>query len=319
MLVWMAYLKSIEKYSALNDPFRQFANMTHQDGFFQSVRSTRIHYQYWLPEDEPKGVLLLVHGLGEHSGRYANVVNKFVPMGYAVYGLDHIGHGKSGGKRKYLDRFDDFIQPLKTYADMIRMWHRDKPLFLIGHSMGGLIGAIFLIDHPGGLNGAVLSGPSVKVPDNISTPVIVIGKILSVLMPGFGLIGTNPQSVSRDPEVVQAYIDDPLVYKGKTTARLAAEMLGAMQRVSREAFRISLPILILQGGADGIVSPSGAQMLHDRVGSVDRKIRIYDGLYHEVYNEPERQTVLHDMAVWIEEHLQPSTSSHEGHQPDHAC
>lgn len=302
----MAVCNDIKKYRTLNYPFRQLANMTHKDGFFQSVRNIRIHYQYWLPEDTPKGVLLLVHGLGEHSGRYANVINKFVPMGYAVYGLDHIGHGKSGGKRKFLDRFDDFIQPLKTYAGMIRNWHPDTPVFLIGHSMGGLIGAIFLIDHPDGFHGAVLSGPSVQVPDNISGPVICVGKILSVLAPGFGLIGINPQSVSRDLEVVQAYMDDPLVYKGKTTARLAAEMLGAMQRVSREAFRISLPILILQGGADGIVSPSGAQMLHDRVGSADKKIRIYDGLYHEVYNEPEREAVLQDMALWIGDHIQPS-------------
>ncbi|MFZ3049151.1 MAG: lysophospholipase [Desulfatirhabdiaceae bacterium] len=280
--------------------------MMHQDGFFQSANDTRIFYQNWLPESPSRGVLLLAHGLGEHSGRYMNLINHFVPMGYAVYGLDHVGHGKSDGTRKYADRFDDFIQPLKTYREMIQQWQPDKPVFLIGHSMGGLISAIYLLDHQNGLSGAVLSGPSVQVPENISASVIVIGKILSLLMPKFGLIETIPQYVSRDPKVVQAYLDDPLVYKGKTTARLASEMLGAMQRVSREAFRISLPILILQGGADRLVRPAGSRMLHDAVSSVDKKIKLYEGLYHEIYNESEYHVVLQDVAQWIEARLSSS-------------
>jgi alpha-beta hydrolase superfamily lysophospholipase len=117
------------------------------------------------------------------------------------------------------------------------------------------------------------------------------------------LIDTAPESLSRDPAVVQAFIDDPLVYKGKTTARLAAQLLKAVQRLSREAEKIKLPILILQGGADWIVDPSGAQMLYDTVGSTDKKIIIYDGLYHEIYNEPEHPKVLQDVESWIRVHI----------------
>jgi alpha-beta hydrolase superfamily lysophospholipase len=224
-------------------------------------------------------------------------------MGFAVYGMDHPGHGKSDGARKYVDRFEDFIDNVKAYFDRIQGWQAGKPIFLVGHSMGGLIGAMYLLDHQAGLKGAVLSGPSVKIPGNVSPVTVFIGKMLVALMPRLGLLKTAPEGVSRDPAVVQAYIDDPLVYKGKTTVRLAAEMLKAMQRVSSEAAKISLPILILQGGADWIVDPAGARMLYESVSSADKEIKIYDGLYHEVYNEPEHPKVLQDVELWIEAHM----------------
>lgn len=277
--------------------------MNHQEGFFEGVRKTRIYHQSWLPESDPKAVLMIVHGLGEHSGRYMNVVNHFVPMGYAVYGMDHPGHGKSDGTRKYVDCFEDFIENVKAYFDRIQGWQAGKPIFLVGHSMGGLIGAVYLLDHQAGLKGAILSGPSVKVPGNVSPVTVFIGKMLATLTPKLGLLKTAPEGVSRDPAVVRAYIDDPLVYKGKTTVRLAAEMLKAMQRVSSEAGKITLPILILQGGADWIVDPSGSKMLYDLVSSADKELKIYDGLYHEVYNEPEHPGVLQDVEQWIAAHL----------------
>lgn len=277
--------------------------MNHQEGFFEGVRGTRIYHQCWLPVSEPKAVLMIVHGLGEHSGRYLNVVNHFVPMGFAVYGMDHPGHGKSEGTRKYVDRFEDFIDNVKAYFDRIQGWLAGKPVFLVGHSMGGLIGAVYLLDHQAGLKGAILSGPSVKIPGNISPLTVFIGKMLVALMPRLGLIKTAPEGVSRDPAVVKAYIDDALVYKGKTTARLAAEMLKAMQRVSSEAGKITLPILILQGGADWIVDPAGARMLYELVSSADKEIKVYDGLYHEVYNEPEHPQVLRDVELWIAAHM----------------
>ena len=277
--------------------------MNHQEGFFEGVRGTRIYHQCWLPVSEPKAVLMIVHGLGEHSGRYLNLVNHFVPMGFAVYGMDHPGHGKSEGTRKYVDRFEDFIDNVKAYFDRIQGWQAGKPVYLVGHSMGGLIGAVYLLDHQAGLKGAILSGPSVKIPGNISPLTVFIGKMLVALMPRLGLIKTAPEGVSRDPAVVKAYIDDALVYKGKTTARLAAEMLKAMQRVSSEAGKITLPILILQGGADWIVDPAGARMLYELVSSADKEIKVYDGLYHEVYNEPEHPQVLRDVELWIAAHM----------------
>jgi acylglycerol lipase len=277
----------------------------HQEGFFRGVREANIYFQSWLPEGEPRAALLLVHGLAEHSGRYGNVVNYLVPLGYAVYGMDHFGHGRSEGKRAHVERFDDYTNTLKSYLDMIRGWQPDKPIFLVGHSMGGLISAVYLLDHQAELAGAVLSGPAVKVPGNITSAKLLVNKMISALFPKFGLLALDTDGVSRDPSVVHAYVSDPLVYRGKMTARLAAEMLKAMQTISGPATRITLPILIVQGSSDRLVDPAGAQMLYNGVSSVDKEIRIYDGFYHEVFNEPEHDKVLGDVEMWLEAHLGP--------------
>jgi alpha-beta hydrolase superfamily lysophospholipase len=295
--------EGLKKGLYLNRLSERKKTMKHQDGFFKAIRDRRIYYQCWMPEGESKAVLMMVHGLAEHSGRYMNVVNHFVPLGYAVYGIDHPGHGQSEGPRVYVERFEDFTDTLKIYFDMVRDWQSNKPIFLIGHSMGGLIAAVYLLDHQAELEGAVLSGPSVKVPDSISAITIFAGKMFSALIPRLGLIQLEAEGVSRDPAVVKAYVSDPLVYTGKITARLAAELLKTMQRVTAEATKITLPILIVQGKADRLVDPEGAQMLYDTVGSVDKAIKIYDDLYHEVFNEPEHVQVMGDVEAWLEVHL----------------
>lgn len=277
--------------------------MKHQDGTFKSADNTTLYYQYWLPDVKPKAILLVVHGLAEHCGRYMNLVNYFVPNGYAVYGIDHMGHGKSDGKRVFVERFQDYTKPLKIYSDMIRAWQPNRPIFLIGHSMGGLIGSAYLLNHQDELAGAVLSAPSIKVPDNISSATILIGKMLSILVPTAGLIKLDPDGVSRDPEVVEAYVNDPLVYTGKATARLGAEIIKTMQEVTKQAAKIRLPVLIAQGSADTLVDPSGAQVLYDLIGSTDKTLKIYPDLYHEIFNEPEHGQVLDDVNSWIEAHV----------------
>ncbi len=278
--------------------------MQHQEGFFKSVRDADICYQCWLPRGEPRAVLLIVHGLAEHCGRYANVVNHFVPLGYAAYGVDHVGHGKSSGTRVYVKRFDDFIDVLRTYVSMVHDWQPDKPVFMVGHSLGALIGAVFLLDHQTDLAGAILSGPLVKVPDNISPVTVLLSRLLSVLLPRLGVADVDVQGLSRDPAVVEAYVNDPLVYTGKTTARLGCELLKAMRRVSEEAHKIELPLLVLQGSEDRLVAPDGAEMLHRAAGSADKTLKVYDGLHHEVYNEPEHARVLGDVEAWLQMRLQ---------------
>lgn len=277
--------------------------MKHTEGKFQGVRNASIYYQGWLPEGEVKAVLMVVHGLAEHSGRYMNVVDHFVPLGYAVYGLDHLGHGKSEGTRVFVERFSDLTDNVKTYFDMIQKWQPGKPIFILGHSMGGLISSAYLLDHQDELKGAIISAPAVKIPDTISATTITLGRVLSKIMPKAGLLALDANGVSRDPEVVKAYVNDPLVYTGKTTARLAAEMLGAMQRVTAEAGKIHLPLITIQGSADKLVDPGAAQMLYNKASSKDKTIKMYEGLYHEVLNEPERGIVLADVEAWLQAHL----------------
>lgn len=277
--------------------------MQHQDGYFKSVRDTSIYYQSWLPEDEIKAALLVVHGVAEHSSRYMNLVNNLVPSGFAVFGLDHIGHGKSAGKRVYVQNFKDYTEPLKTYFNMIKKWQPEKPIFLIGHSMGGLISARYLLEHQDEIAGAVLSGPSIKVPDNISKAVIFAGNLLSAVMPWAGIVKLEADGISRDPAVVKDYVNDPLVCTGKITARLGAQLIRTMQNITLNASTITLPIMIVQGGKDRLVDPGGAQLLYDSAGSEDKTLKIYDTLFHEVFNEPEHDLVLNDVKTWLLKHV----------------
>jgi len=277
--------------------------MRHEEGFFEGVRGIRIYRQSWLPDGEPRAVLLVVHGLGEHCGRYSNVVNHLVPLGYALYGLDHVGHGKSEGTREYVERFEDFTDTLDAYRGTVSQAQPDKPLVLYGHSLGGLISTYYLLEHQAGLAGAILSAPLSRVPENVSAMTVVLGRVLSRIAPKAGVVPVDATGVSRDPAVVQAYVDDPLVFHGKAPARLAAEMLRAMRRVTAEAAKITLPIMMLQGSADRLVNPGDARFLYDTVSSADTTLKVYEGLYHEAHNEPECATVFHDIEAWLATHV----------------
>jgi acylglycerol lipase len=273
--------------------------MKHFDGYFKGVGNANIYYQAWLPDGNVKAILLIVHGLGEYCGRYTNHVNQFVPQGYAIYGLDHLGHGKSDGEREVIERFADYTEPVTLYYQMIKGWHPDIPVFILGHSMGGLITCSVLIDHQTGFKGAILSAPAVKVSDSISHVTITIGKIFSRIAPKVGVIKLDASAISRDPGVVEAYINDPLIFHGRTPARLAAEILKAMIRVSEEAQKITLPLLIVQGSEDKLVDPQGAKMLYNKAGSRDKAIKVYEGLYHEIHNEPEHSIMFKDVENWL--------------------
>ncbi len=277
--------------------------MIQQEGSFADAKAAHIFYQTWLPDGEPKATLVLVHGLAEHCGRYMNVVNHFVPLGYAVYGLDHIGHGKSDGTRVYVDRFFDFVDTLKQFVDLVKQWQPAKPCFMIGHSMGGLISAAYLLEHQADLNGAVLSAPAIKASGAISSTTLTVGRLLSSLAPKMGVAQLAADGISQDPAVVEAYVNDPLVCSGKITARLGAEMLKTMPIVLENADKITLPTLIVQGTADLLVDPAGAQMLYDALSSQDKTLEFYEGFYHEVFNEPGRNQVLGDVQAWLDAHV----------------
>ena len=277
--------------------------MKHNENHFMNHLDQKIFFQSWLPEEDPVAAILIIHGLGEHSGRYMNVVNHFVPLGYAVYALDHPGHGKSEGTRVYIDQFDDFIQTVEILFYKIQKEQSGKKIVVLGHSMGGLIATHFIGKYQGQIAAGVLSGPAVKIPDNTPGIVVAMGKILSKLLPKAGVIDLDVEGISRDPKVVEAYQKDPLVNHGKTTARLGAELLSAMEKVPEIAANIKIPIIILQGSADRLVNPKGAQMLYDLIPHDDKVLKIFDGYYHEVFNEPEHKQVLAIVEKWLEEHL----------------
>ncbi len=277
--------------------------MKHQDGYFKNQENLSIYIQNWLPENPAKAVLLIVHGLNEHSGRYDYFSNFFVNEGFAVYSMDLVGHGKSDGTRAFVKDFVNYIDDINLYLDKINQLQPGSPIFLIGHSMGGLIGALLLIDYPDQFAGAVLSGSVVQVPDDVSPLFISLGKFISLVLPKLGLLKIDLSGLSRNPDVVQAYKDDPLVNSGKFTARVSAEMNKSFDRVAVEGSRIKSPVLILHGGSDRIVNPACSHFLYALVSSDIKKLIIYDSFYHEIYNDPGHEQVFEDVSSWINNQL----------------
>ncbi len=278
-------------------------NIEHNTGYFTGLGGKQIFHQAWLPEAEPKGVIFLVHGLGEHSGRYTNLIDRCIPRGWAVYALDHIGHGRSEGIREHAKSFSELTGNLHRYLDMVKAWMPGMPVFLLGHSMGGLVSTAFLLERQKDFVGAVLSAPLLKPPGSVSPFLLRVGKILSFLLPFVRVTGHEIEGISRDREVVEAYKNDPLVYKGKLTARLGAELVDRMEYVLGNAGKITVPLLILQGGADRVVNKEGASLLFEAAGSEDKTLKIYDGYYHGLFNDLDFDQVLDDVSAWLETRL----------------
>ena len=183
---------------------------------------------------------------------------------------------------------------------MIKKWQHGLPVYLIGHSMGGLIGANFLIDHQDLVQGAVLSGSLTLIPEYVSEFTIKIGKFLSSILPKMRLLALDSEGISRDKAVVQAYKDDPLVYNGKMTARISNVMNDGIARIAADGSKISLPVLLLHGSDDSLCDPECSIYLHNLISSEQNQLIIYDGFFHEVYNEPEQETVFNDVLNWLD-------------------
>jgi acylglycerol lipase len=277
--------------------------MKHKQGKFTGYKGFKLYYQCWLPEKKPKAVILVVHGIAEHSGRYKNVVNHFVPKGYAVYALDHRGHGKSEGDRAYIDNFNDYLVDLKTFLDMVQKENKSTKIFLFGHSLGGTIATAYAIEHQDELAGLMVSASSLVPAPGVSPLLLSMAGIISALAPKMGVTLLDASTISRDQSVVDAYVNDPLVFRGKIPARTGAELARMWKQLPDKMPEIKLPILIMHGLADKLSDPRGSQLLYDRVGSQDKTLKIYDNCYHEICNEPEREQVFYDMEDWLTKHI----------------
>ncbi|POP53918.1 alpha/beta hydrolase [Zhongshania marina] len=277
--------------------------MTHQQSTLSSNSGCRIYTQNWQPSDEPKAVLILVHGLAEHSNRYVGIANYFTEQGYAVYALDHEGHGHSQGLRGYINSFDDFLTTLDQYLNNIANQHPGKKLFLVGHSMGGVISSAYLLEHQQKLAGCILSGAALATGDVISPVQKVVLNTLSKVLPKLPVLQLEANDVCHDPAVVEAYKNDPHVFTGKIRVRLITEILRTADRVLKNAANISLPMLILHGGDDKMASPSGSEKLYAGISSSDKTLKIYPGLYHEIFLEPEKLEIYATIHTWLEQKL----------------
>jgi len=272
--------------------------MNHRESEFEGVGGLRLFTQSWLPDGPVRAVVVIAHGAGEHSSRYGHVAARLVDEGYAVSALDHRGHGHSGGSRAVIDRMDNAVSDLHQLIELAASEHPGVPLFLLGHSMGGTISVRYAITYQDRLAGLILSGPLAAL-EAASLATRLVAKLLSAVAPGLGLFAVDPTLVSRDPDVVKVYETDPLVYHGRLPARTVAEIAGAIDSFPNEAGAITVPTLIMYGSGDHLVPPAGSMMLNDMIGAADKTLNTYDGLYHEILNEPERDSVMDDMCSWL--------------------
>jgi acylglycerol lipase len=274
---------------------------THTDGRFPGAAGGEIYWQAWLP-DAPSAVVLLCHGYAEHGGRYAHVAARLNEAAYAVYALDHRGHGRSDGTPGNVESFEVVRADLAQLRGLVGERHPHLPVFLLGHSLGGLIALDYAIDGgEDGLAGLLLSGAAVD-PSVGSAVEKLIAPVISRVLPNLPVSVLDANAVSRDPAVVAAYVADPLNYHGKVRARSGAETLGAIGRVERGLAGLTLPTLVMHGTEDRLVAPAGSQMVVDRIGSEDLTAKFYDGLFHEIFNEPEQDAVLDDLVDWLDKH-----------------
>jgi len=277
----------------------------HLTGTFTNKDGLDIFYQGWLVK-EPRAAVLVVHGLGEHSGRYGHLLDAMAADGVSFFALDHQGHGKSGGKRGHVNDFADYAADIKQYIDQVIRREADGlPLICLGHSMGGLIAALFALTHQQDLAALILSSPAfipgVKVPAVQAAAAKIVARFLPRLTQSNKL---NAADLSHDPETVRAYQADPLVHDRVSTGWFVSFLATADQCLAR-AGELTLPLLVIQGTEDRMVSPEGSRLFFDRAGGSQKTIKLFGGLYHETMNElpRDRAVVLETLAGWIRERL----------------
>ncbi|MFK7841685.1 MAG: lysophospholipase [Sphingorhabdus sp.] len=280
--------------------------MIHEDGTLtlpenSKAAAAKLHWQKWLPDGTPKAVILLIHGYAEHAGRYQYFAEHCVGAGYGVYAVDHWGHGKSDGIPGFVPDFSVFHDGVDQVLGLAKQDFPDLPIVLVGHSMGGLISATYLLTEQSKFAACVLSGPAVKAAEEPSAFLKAVSGLLSKCFPKLGVLELDSNGVSRDPVVVADYLADPLVYNGKMGARLAAEMLNNMTNVQQNADKISLPLLMLHGENDSLAAAEGSKFLEAHVSSDEKMLKIYPDLFHEIFNEPEKDQVLNDMTDWMDQ------------------
>ncbi len=275
--------------------------MKGSEGTFTGQGGVPIRWRRIEPEGAPRGVVVVSHGYAEHCGRYRPFAEHLAGRGIVALGLDHRGHGESGGPRGHCRDFDEFVADVRTLVDLAETWWPDVPRVLFGHSMGGLIAFLYLLRHGATVRAGALSGPAFVVFPQGPAWQLSLFIALAAVLPRLPITTKLDESVlARDPEVGRAYVADPLVHRRITTA-FARAMTRAQERAYAEASKLRTPLLVLQGEADRLVDPSGAPALTSRL-RCEHELVMLPGFYHELLNEPpaERAKVVDLLDAWID-------------------
>ncbi|WP_346292837.1 lysophospholipase [Sphaerothrix gracilis] len=275
-----------------------------QDSYFTAARGTQLYYQVWRPA-EIRGIVVLVHGIGEHSGRYESLTTALTKANFLVASFDHPGHGRSPGTRGHIQRWQDYGTNLGLFLQLIRQDYPQAPLFLYGHSLGALIVVDYSLQCQA-LTGLIISGMPVCPAGRFGNPVLIaIARLLSQIWPTLTFkTKLDATLLSRDSGRRQQYACDPLVHSA-VSVRWGAESLKAIERIKYQAPKVSCPVLMLHGEADQISLLEPACQYFNRLGAADKTLKIYAGGYHEPHNDLEREQVVQDLLDWLERQLEP--------------
>jgi acylglycerol lipase len=268
-----------------------------REELFAGTNSLNLMSRTWKPANQARGVVVINHGFKSHSGLYAWTAEKLVERGFAVYAMDMRGHGKSEGERYYVDKFADYTSDLGTYIQLAKSREPGLPVYLLGHSAGGVVSCLYALEHQQELAGLICESFAFKVPAPDFALTILRG--LAHIAPHLHVLKLKDEDFSRDPNFVEVMKNDPLVNHEPGPTNTLAEMARADERLEKEFGQITLPLLILHGTADAATKPSGSQQFFDNAGASDKTLKLYEGHFHDLLNDTDKEIVLADIIEWI--------------------
>lgn len=274
------------------------------------IPESDLHIEFLNPEGPPVGVVVVVHGYAEHCGRYGALADRFLESGFSVVLYDQRGFGRSPGRPAYVERIDGLVDDLGHVVAAARSQWERPPLFLFAHSMGGLVATLYCLGlaghrsgdtprEPGPVDGLILSSPLLKTQE--AALLQRIATVLGTVAPRLPTVPMDRSAISRDPQVVADANEDPLNYHGRIPARTGAEFVRGMRRVWQGADRLRLPIMLIHGTADRLTDPAGSRELYTAVSSNHKQLSLFEGSYHETFNDTERDRVIEGIVDWLEE------------------
>lgn len=273
-----------------------------ESGFFAARDGQQLYQEIWPAAGEARATVLMVHGYGEHCGRYQNPVQALRPRGFELFAFDYRGHGQAGGRRGHVDHFAEYLDDVDRALELARA-RGPRPVFLLGHSLGGLIATRYVIERGKGLAGLVLSSPFLGLKVKLPALKLAVGRQASKWMPRLTLKNDlDLSALSRDRAVCEAYARDRFVHR-VATARWFTETSTAQERSLKEAAAITLPVLVYAGDADAIADTDATRAIFARIGSKDKQLKVYPGGYHELMNDTCKHEVLQALGDWLEQHV----------------
>jgi acylglycerol lipase len=267
----------------------------------EGVNGLKIFFRSWRPREKPHATVVIIPGFNAHSGYYEWVAEQFVADGLSVYAVDLRGRGNSDGERFYVEAFEDYVRDVEAVMTVVKSREPGLPILLLGHSAGGVVACLYTLDHQAELTGLICESFAHELP--APDFALAVFKGLSHVAPHAHILHLPNERFSRDPKVVETMNNDPLIAHETQPTQTMAAMVRADERLKKEFSQITLPVLILHGTLDKNTKPSGSQHFYDMAGSTDKMLKLYDGGFHDLLNDIDKQLVISDITIWINSHL----------------